>query len=180
MNTTAKLLAATFLALLCVTACGSSVDPGDSVLSPTSDIFGPVNEQDLREARQFYDEGRRRWESHEPFPHILTVGVQTISEVRIEFDADGNVVAEEVVKGDPEGSEVTALPRSVDEVFATVDGLIRGFEDGTTPIPEEGECGHHFGAHFDTDLGVPSFYDTLGPCDDGVGVEITVTRIIEN
>lgn len=183
-NTRANLVVWLVLALaMTLAGCGTDgdvsteTDPDDDVILQVEDLSGPISEQNLRAARHVFDEGTLRWESFDPFAHIMTAGLAGISEVRVEFDAEGNVVSEEVVLGEPDDPAVELLPRSVDEVFAELDALIAAFETGERAVPDEGECGAHFNARFNTDLGVPEYYDSLGPCEDGVGISINVSRV---
>jgi hypothetical protein len=160
----------------CTSGSESATEPGEPGAS-IEDISGPFSEQDLAAARLAFDAGKERWESFEPFAYTLTVGWETVSELRIDVDADGTTISEIVVKGDPETSDIQGLPRSVDEVFTRVENMITMFEEDSSLIPDEGECGHHLNVSFDPDWGVPSRYDGLGPCDDGVGVYVTVTPL---
>lgn len=171
---------------LALSACGSdsittttspTTAPGDDdVILQVEDISTPISEQNLQEARHILDVGKLRWESFEPFAHIMTVGLEGITELRLEFDADGTLVSEELVLGEPDDPTMQLLPRSVDDVFAELDALIAPFETGERSVPEEGECGAHFNARFDSDWGVPEYYDALGPCDDGVGLTVSIAR----
>jgi len=172
------LRAAFLIAALTLVACGTdAVDTAGGESGPTiQDISEPVSEQDVEAARHTFDAAKDLWDSFEPFAHTMTIGLQTVSEVRISFDADGNVLSEEIVRGDPDGRDTDWLPRTVVGVLEDVDETILAFEDGRHQVPDEGECGHHFNIRFDPNWGVPASYDGLGPCDDGVGVVITITN----
>ena len=179
-NRTFVLTIALITALLTM-ACGDEAPPGVATTQASSTTIGEavpasVSEQDIATARQAFDAHKARWDNREPVAYTMAIGVETVSELRISFDETGSVVAEEIVRGDPSGSDTDSLPRSVTEVFTIIDELILGFEDGTMTVPEAGECGHHLNVRFDPEWGVPSRYDTLGPCDDGVGVVIDIIR----
>jgi len=106
--------------------------------------------------------------------HTLTTYFGTFAELEISYDADGNVLSENVSHDESGAGQVEFLPRSVDAAFAEIDALISLFETGEREVPEDGECGHHFNVRYDATLGNPTSYDTLGPCDDGVGLELSV------
>lgn len=73
--------------------------------------------------------------------------------------------------------EVELLPRSIADAFAEIDKLIRQFETGEREVPEDGECGNHFNARYDETLGNPESYNTLGPCEDGIGLSLSVRML---
>ncbi len=147
-------------------ACASSAAP------LSNDLSLPTNEQD--QARHTYDIAVARWEDQQPAAHVLTVGFDGVSELVIEFAVDGTVVSESLELGDPDGWEVERLPRSIADAFTEIDVLIRRFETGELAVPEDGECGHHLNARYDATLGNPVSYDTHGPCDDGIGLSLSV------
>jgi hypothetical protein len=63
----------------------------------------------------------------------------------------------------------------VEVVFDEVDRSIASLEDDPSLVPSSGECGGHFNVSFDPAFGYPSYHDSLGPCDDGVGLTVRVT-----
>ena len=131
-----------------------------------------ISEQDLGGAREVLADAQAEWEGLTPFAYTTTVGFEGINE--IDFDADGNVIEERVVFGDPEEQGWGVLPRSVAEAFDVVDGSITKFETGEYEVPPSGECGLHFNAVFDPDTGAPTAHDTLGPCDTGAPLQIVI------
>ena len=180
------------LAVLCLiaAACGSTavtstaqeVEPSSAPdtgpeTSEAIDLSVPINEQDLDQARAALDGARAQWDGREPFAFTLQVGIQAVNGIEIDFDADGNPIAERVVLGDPDEDGFGVLPRSVDDVFDRIENALVEFETGALPVPPAGDCGNHFNAEFDEALGSPTYFDTLGPCDDGVGLRIAVTPV---
>ena len=138
-----------------------------------------ISEQDIAEARAAFESGQADWEASGISSYTLDVGLTTVGSVRVEV-VEGVVVSEVI-----EGAEVdewfhTPLPRTVEELFSELDAIIAVIENDPALVPPLGDCGsHHLNARFDAELGYPSYYDTLGPCDDGVGISATVTPLAE-
>ncbi len=160
-------LALLIAAVSMVAACGTS-EPLDDDLSVRT------NERNVAQARHTFDLAVEQWERQQPMAHTLTTYFGTFAELEIAYDVDGNVLSEELRHDDAGVGQVDFLPRSVDAAFAEIDALIRLFETGEREVPEDDECGHHFNVRYDATLGNPTSYDTLGPCDDGVGLELSV------
>lgn len=153
-----------------------SSEPGAAAI----DLSTAISEQDLGEARAVLDGARVHWDGLEPFAYTMRVGFEAVNAVEIDFAADGSVAAERVVLGDPDDQSFGPVPRSVGEVFDLIDNAIATFESGEFAVPPASGCGNHFNALFDAELGAPMFFDTLGPCDDGVGLRMVVTPAGEN
>ncbi len=160
-----------------VGSCGSGSEV-ERVSEPIElDLSQSFSEQDISMIRAALDAARSQWDSKGPGPYTMRVFVGTFSEVKTIVDADGQLESETIVNGT--AADVEVLPRTVSEAFDVLDRLISDYEDGRWQVPEPGECGVHLNVRFDPDLGYPSSYDQLGPCDDGVGVEIAVERDLE-
>lgn len=132
-----------------------------------------VSDQDVALARASLVGAQTDWEASGITSYTLEVGVETIGSVTVEV-VDGLAVSETI-----NGEEVDAwfnepLPRTVEALFAEVDGIISPFEADPSLVPAPGDCGMHFNVKFDAELGYPTYYDELGPCDDGVGLTATV------
>ena len=172
------------VAAFCVlaAACGSSSEISTSSASETRseidgavDLAARINEQDMSQARATLDGAQAKWEGLEPFAYTMSVGFESINMLEIDFDEDGNLVSERVLLGDPGGDGWGPFPRSVGEAFELVEESVTSFETGELEVPPAGQCGNHFNAQFDANLGSPTYFDTLGPCDDGVGLRIEIT-----
>jgi len=174
------------IAALCLVAaaCGSTEATSSSATStvPTSaatggdvDLSAPISEQDLAQARAVLGGARATWTSLDPFAYTMTVGFESINALEIDFDAGGNAVEERVLFGDPNEQGWGVLPRSVPEAFDVVDKALAQFESGEFEVPPGGDCGNHLNAEFDERHGSPTYFDTLGPCDSGVGLRIVIT-----
>lgn len=171
--------------MLCAAACGSSTDlsvgaegtepaaeaPG---ASESVDLSGRISEQDLAEARRIFDAAKARWEGRTPTAYTFRAGVESINTIEIDFDEDGVGSGERVIFGEANPAGWAAVPRSVAEAFDAVEGRIAAFERGEVDVPSPDDCGNHFNAEFDPERGAPHYYDSLGPCDDGVGIRISV------
>lgn len=157
---------------LCATACGSTGDDGSSA---TADLSTPISEQDLDEARRVFDAAKAQWEGVEAFDYTFAAGVETINLIEVDFDVDGVASPERVVFGEANPDGWATVPRSVDEAFSAIGLLLATFESGEFEVPGGGDCGQHFNAEFDPQFGAPHYYDTLGPCDTGAGIRMTVT-----
>lgn len=174
LSTVASCLA---LALL-LASCGSTAETGtDPVNSnePSAPRPESISERDISEARSAFESAKADWENSGTTDYTLEVEVVSIGLVRAEV-VDGQVVSEEI-----EGTEVDEwfakrVPRTVDGLFDELDEIIALFEDDPSKIPADGDCGYHMNARLDSDLGYPTYYDTLGPCDDGVGLTARVIQ----
>jgi len=151
---------------------GESADVPEQILAerPTS-----ISEQDIGLARAAFLSGKADWERAGITTYTLEVGVESIGLVTVEV-VDGAVVSEQI-----DGAEVDQwfsrpLPRTVDLLFVELDRLIAEFETDPTRVRQPEECGYALNARFDSDLGYPTYYDTLSPCDDGVGLTVRVIR----
>jgi len=173
------------LALFAVGACGgddttSTETPRGSV-APAVDteilLGGIVTEQELDVVRDQYDLARQRWDEHGLTEYRLVVQLQTVVTVTVDH-VDGVPVSETVtlISNGATSEMADSLQRSVDEVFAAIEERLLAFEADPSSVPAPGDCGAHLNVSFDTDLGHPSYYDGLGPCDDGVGVHVQVIR----
>ncbi len=170
------------LLLLLTTACGSTNelvagdDSGGSseTSSASTGVIAQISEQDLDQARANFDAAKAAWEERKPPGFVFRAGVESINMIEIVFDADGVAAAETVVFGEADPEGWASVPRSVEEAFDEVEELLVRFESGEWPVPDPDDCGSHFTADFDPELGAPGYYDTLGPCDDGVGIRIEV------
>lgn len=164
---------------LLAASCGS----GEEVVAGPSDETGtsasfrePINEQDVDFARAAFDAAKRNWENTEPFAYTLSSGVESINLIEIDVDAEGNASTVRVVQGEEQPEGWSYVPRTVGEAFDELDAILTNFESGEWSTGSPGGCdGSYFNASFDPEFGVPHYYDTLGPCDDGVGIRITVT-----
>lgn len=170
--------------MLCAAACGSSTDlsvgaegeepaPAQSA-SESVDLSGRISEQDLDDARLIFDAAKSRWEGRTPSAYTFRAGVESINQIEVEFAEDGTASPERVIFGDANPEGWATVPRSVDEAFDEVEVLLASFEDGGFEVPSAGDCGNHFNVEFDPELGAPQYYDSLGPCDDGVGIRLSV------
>lgn len=163
---------------LVLASCGSTAETGTDPVSsnePSAPRPESISERDISEARSAFESAKADWENSGTTDYTLEVEVVSIGLVRAEV-VDGEVVSEEV-----EGVEVDEwfndpLPRTVDGLFAEVDKMIGVFEDDPSKIPADQECGYHMNARLDPELGYPTYYDTLGPCDDGVGLTARVIQ----
>jgi hypothetical protein len=151
-----------------IAACGS----GEGEPAPV-DLSNPISERDVSNARATLDAGRSLWEDEGSSTYTLEIGVQTISLVQYNV-VEGVVTDSEVLLTDNGGRGIDDLPQTVDALFDQVDSMIRELEDDPSKVLPEGECGRHFNIRFDLELGYPSNYDGLGPCDDGVGIAASV------
>ncbi len=171
------------LSLLAV-ACGSSADvstestesdgPETETVDDEVSLVGRFSEQDLDQARLAFDAAKAHWEGLEPFAYTFSAGVDTISLIEIEFDVDGNASPETVVFGEADPEGWATVPRSVEQAFDEIEVTIAAFESGEFEVPGSDDCGHHFNVEFDPEYGAPHYYDGLGPCDDGVGIRMSV------
>ncbi len=158
-------------------ACGSDTPP--QATAPESEAANEVvdlgqsfDERDIVAARAAYNEAWELWNAREHGRYEMTIKMGTFAEVRVTVGVDGVVANEKITVG-TEG-DVAGLPRTVDRAFGVIDELLTRFEEGSAVVAPEGECGEHLNVRFSTTLGHPSSYDRLGPCDDGVGIEISV------
>ncbi len=172
---------------LLASACGSTNELVSGADSETPDSEAPdetsaaangaiarISEQNLDQARSSFDAAKATWEDRKPAGFVFRAGVESINMIEIVFDADGAAAAETVVFGEADPEGWAYVPRSVDEAFDEVEALLIRFETGEWPVPDPDDCGSHFNADFDPELGAPTYYDTLGPCDDGVGIRMEV------
>ncbi len=143
----------------------------DQSSSATEPVLLHISEQDIDHAREAFDLSRQVWDDREPFAYTLQIGATTVNEIEIDVDEGGKVVAERVILDD---GNADSLSRSVDEVFDRVEAAISAFESGEFDVPTRGECGRHVNVMFDEALGYPTYWDELGPCDDGVGIRVEV------
>lgn len=128
-----------------------------------------ISEQDLAVARASLDAARNRWEAAGLTDYTLELGYSTLTVYRFDV-VGGEAVAEGI--GPDEGD---FLPRSMEEILQQVEDFVATAENDPSLVLPEGECGYHFNIEFDAELGYPTYYDSLGPCDDGVGVRVVVT-----
>lgn len=184
-----RLLALLLVVGVLAAACGSTTDAVISGESETTDdtselaaqsislpLSAPIHEGDIVQARIQLDVARQVWASAQPFAHTLTLGDQVEWALEIDFDENGNVIEERVLSSET----AQFVPgRSVDEVFDGIDEAITDFETGVLDVPAPEECGNHFNAWFDDELGTPVYFDRLGPCDDGIGFRFQVTPLAE-
>lgn len=70
--------------------------------------------------------------------------------------------------------EAVSTTTAAADAFDDVEESIIAFESGDLEVPARGECGNHFNVTFDPEDGFPNFYNTLGPCDDGVSVRVGI------
>lgn len=189
------LLALLTTLVLVAAACGSATtattgttptsDQGETVElvdEPTASGGGiglstPISEQDLDAARLVLDTARVRWDEQAASAYTMRFGVESINQFEIDFDSDGSVLDERVVSGNPDDDSWGDLPRSVQAAFNLVEASLERFESGELEVPRADDCGNHFNAQFDPDLGAPTYFDTLGPCDDGVGFRFAIIAI---
>lgn len=150
---------------------GCSSGSGDTVAS-----VGPrpemISERDIVEARSAFNSALADWERSGITDYTLEVGVNTIGKTRVVV-SDKTVVSEES-EGDADQWFNDPLPRTVEGLFAELDEMISLFEDDPSKLPEGDECGYHLNARLDPEIGYPTYYDTLGPCDDGVGLSAEI------
>lgn len=170
-----RLIALLTLFGLFAIGCGGKADVTTESGDFTIDLEDQFSEQDLELARVAFDMSKETWEAHDPFAYTFSAGVDTINLIEIDFDEEGNASPERVVMGEADPGGWATVPRSVDDAFAQIDALILAFESGELDVPGPDDCGWHFNIQFDPDLGSPRYFDTLGPCDDGVGMRMHVT-----
>lgn len=174
-------------ATLLFAACGAETSSTDVTLSAGAESSQPaqtttpdpdpvetaltdrINEQDLPVARASLDAAREKWEAAGLTDYTLEIGYETLTVHR--FD-----VVEGVAVADASGpAKDDSLPRSMEEVFQQVEDFVAAAENDPSLVLPEGECGYHFNIDVDPEFGYPTYYDSLGPCDDGVGVRVVVT-----
>lgn len=155
-------------------SCGSgdSVETGEPGAQADSRPAS-ISEQDISEARAAYESALADWTNNGLASYTLEVGVESIGLVRAQV-VDGEVVSEEVDDAEVDEWFNEPVPRTVEELFAELDQIIAVFEDDPSKVPSGGECGYHLNAQLDPELGYPTYYDTLGPCDDGIGLTAKV------
>jgi len=175
----AALIAPAVLAVLGLSAC--------AVASPTATDGVPVagsvpdltpefeaDQADIERARFEQADGRARWQAAALTAYTMTVGYVGVG--MVEVSVDGGQPVSTTILAEPDQLEWLAnsgLPSTVDEAFDQVDSLIDAASaPGNNP---DGNCdARYFTARWDPELGYPVYFDGLGPCEDGVGVAITV------
>ena len=166
-------------ALIGGSACGpdvaAPVDDGEETdfdaPAPTGTVRDQLWEKFPDQAIESVPAARALWEESEPDQYLFEIGYESIG--FLEIEVVGGVPGEPVKTGDIDAWSGDTLPRTVDEAFDELDAILeRSFEN---PADEDSCQGTFFNMRFNTDVGHPTYYDTLGPCDDGIGVTIRVT-----
>ncbi len=144
--------------------------PGSSDVEPSL----VVTEQNVPEARVSLDAAREKWDAAALTDYRLEVwsGPRW---VHLEI-VGGEAVSEELGRADGAGvGSLDFLPRSMEEVFQAVEDRVAGAEKDPSRVRPPDECGYHFTIEFAQQTGFPTYYDSLGPCDDGDGIRIVIT-----
>jgi len=133
-----------------------------------------ADQDDIEQARFEQSEGRNRWAAAAPTDYTLSVGYAGFGAIEIVFEGDKAVST--TIIGDEEEAQWLAdrgLPLTVADAWDQVESIIDAAAASSTP--PDGNCeAYYFTIRWDVELGYPAYYDALGPCDDGVGVTITV------
>lgn len=154
-------------------SCGSGSPAATGEPTQPGPRPGSITERNISEARSAYQSAIADWKSSGIDSYTLEVGVESIGLVRAQV-VDGQLVSEEVDDAEVDEWFNEPLPRTVEGLFAELDQMIAVFEDDPSKVPSAGDCGYHLNARLDPELGYPTYYDTLGPCDDGVGLSAKV------
>jgi hypothetical protein len=167
------------LVVLGLSACAggsTTVTDGDPGAGSAPDLAPEfeADQADIERARFEQAHGRARWEAEAVTGYTMTVGYVGVGMVEVAVE-DGQPVSTTIL-AEPNQREWLAnagLPSTVDEAFDQVDTLIDAASaPGNNP---DGNCdARYFTARWDPELGYPEYFDGLGPCEDGVGVSITV------
>ena len=158
---------------------GSGDGAGTEVTAgPAADMttLFEADQADIDQARFEQAEGRSRWRTAGPTTYTMTVGYVGVGMIEVAID-DGQTVSTTILAepGEHKWLSNSGLPSSVAEAFDQLDALI-----AAAAAPEndpDGDCNaRYFTARWDRELGYPTYFDGLGPCEEGVGVSITVSR----
>lgn len=159
-------------------ACGSDPQPIDDGFE--TDFDSPAASGTVRDQiwDQFPDQAiesvpaaRALWEQNEPAAYTLEIGYESIGFLEIEV-VDG-VPGEPMKSGDIDAWAGDSLPQTIDDVFDVFELILQQSENH--PADQDSCQGTFYNMRFNTEVGYPTYYDTLGPCDDGVGVTIRMT-----
>lgn len=173
----AAVIAPAALVVLGLSACASPAATDAVPSAGSAPELTPENEADqadIERARFEQADGRARWHAAALTAYTMTVGYLGVG--MIEVSVDGGQPVSTTILAEPDQLEWlanTGLPSTVDEAFDQVDTLIDAASaPGNNP---DGNCdARYFTARWDPELGYPAYFDGLGPCEDGVGVAITV------
>ena len=158
-----------------VVGCSSdeAEEPAEIIVE-NADLSENVNERDLVKTRAHFNAARELWAAEGPSAYTMVV--DSYASIQTEV-ADEVVLTMSILHHTGGEWEVSVLPQRVKDAFVEIDEVISRLEANPSLILPEGECGNHVTVRFDVETGVPIYYDTLSPCDDGVGVHISVTAI---
>jgi len=162
------------VSLLWFAACSDDVSTSGTDSLPDPALGEIVTEQNLDAVRSQFEAGAQTWDQASPTDYRLDVDMGNVASVSIDFVA-GSPVAETVAPLNGDFFDPDLLPRTIDDVFDEIERTLSALEDDPSQVPELGECGFHLNVSFDAALGYPTYYDSLGPCDDGVGISVKVT-----
>ena len=156
-----------------VVGCSSdeAEEPAEIIVE-NADLSENVNERDLVKTRAHFNAARELWATEGPSAYTMVV--DSFASIQTEV-ADETVMTMTVTRDSGNPREVQVLPQRVKDAFVEIDEIISRLEANPSLILPEGECGNHVTVRFDVETGFPIYYDTLSPCDDGIGVHISVT-----
>lgn len=156
-------------------ACSSDevAEPAEIVVA-NADLSQNVNERDLVKTRAHFNAARELWAAEGPAAY--TMMVDSYASIQTEV-ADEVVLTMTILHDSGNEREVSVLPNKVKDAFVEIDEIIGRLEANPSLILPNGECGNHVDVRFDVETGYPVQYNTLSPCDDGVGVHISVTAM---
>ncbi len=157
-------------------ACSGSDQKEDSVAETGDGILAGVDQNDASLARGQLALAHSLWSEVGSNSYSMEVGYESLGTVTVEV-VDGATVGNPVtnVGSDPDFAFEDQLPLTVEEAFEEMELIVENAE--ANPAADDGSCdGVFFNFRFDTEFGNPIYYDQLGPCDDGVGISLTVTE----
>jgi hypothetical protein len=157
-------------------ACSGSDSKEDPVAELGDGILVSVVQDDASLARGQVALARSLWGEVGFTTYSMQVGYESFGSVTAEV-VDGAKVGDPVVSvgANPDFVFEDQLPLTVEEAFEEMEVIVEKAE--AFPAADDGSCdGVFFNFRFDTEFGNPTYYDRLGPCDDGVGIFLTVTE----
>ena len=165
--------------LLVVGACGSEqnqtvsdgVETESAPLRSNAPVRNEVSNFSQEDPSESIEAAKQLWKTQNITSYTFEIGFEGLG--FLEIDVIDAVAVEVRRAGETDSWDDSFLPRTVDAVFDELESVLQRASEN--PADENGCGGTFYTIRFNTDFGHPTYYDTLGPCDDGVGVTIRVT-----